>query len=131
MSNQQEKINRELKRNPWTGQSFFNRPHWTRRGFFELMGAGVGGAFLTEKYARAAEVSSYAGGTANPKGTARNVIFVLLNGAPSHTDTFDLKMVPNVTPTTFNPETINGLLFPTGLMPNLAKNLTNGDFAIV
>ena len=131
MSNEQEKINRELKRNPWTRQAFFNRPHWTRRRFFELLGAGVGGAFLAQKYAKAAEISRYAGVTANPKNTAQNVIFVLLNGAPSHTDTFDLKMVPNVTPATFNPETINGLLFPTGLMPKLAKSLADGDFAIV
>src|SRR4051812_22451634 len=122
MSNEQERINRELKRNPWTRQAFFNRPHWTRRRFFELLGAGVGGAFLAQKYARAADISHYAGGSANPKNTAQNVIFVLLNGAPSHTDTFDLKMVPGITPTTFNPETINGLLFPTGLLPKLAKN---------
>src|SRR5436305_1717995 len=131
MSNEQEKINRELKRNPWTRQSFFNRPHWPRRAFFQLAGAGVGGAFLTQRYAKAAEISRYGGATANPKNTAQNVIFVLLNGAPSHTDTFDLKMVPNVTPATFNPETINGLLFPTGLMPKLAKNLADGDFAIL
>jgi uncharacterized protein (DUF1501 family) len=131
MSNEQEKINRELKKYPWTHKSFFNRPHWTRRRFFELMGAGVGGAFLAEKYARAADVSSYGGSAVATKNTARNVIFLLLNGAPSHTDTFDLKVVPNVTPATFNPDTINGMLFPTGLLPNLAKNLQNGDFAIV
>lgn len=131
MSNEQEKINRELAKRPWTNKTFFNRPHWTRRGFFELVGAGVGGAFLTQKYARAAETARYAGVTANPKGTAKNVIFILLNGAPSHTDTFDLKMVPGVTPATFNPDTINGAIFPTGLLPNLAKNLQAGDFTIV
>jgi uncharacterized protein (DUF1501 family) len=131
MSNEQEKVNRELKRHPWTRKAFFNRPHWTRRRFFELIGAGVTGSFIAEKYARAADISRYTGVTANPKNTAKNVIFILLNGAPSHIDTFDLKMVPNVTPTTFNPETINGLLFPTGLMPNLAKNLAAGDFTIV
>jgi hypothetical protein len=114
----------------WIRPAFFNRPHWTRRRFFELIGSGVTGAFLSRKYARAAEVASY-GGSATPKGTAKNVVFIFLNGAPSHTDTFDLKMVPNVTPTTFNPETINGLLFPTGLMPKLAQNLAAGDFAIV
>lgn len=131
MSNEQEKINRELKKYPWTNQTFFNRPHWTRRGFFELLGAGVSGAFLTRQYARAAEITRYAGVTANPKNTAKNVIFILLNGAPSHTDTFDLKMVQGVTPTTFNPDTINGLLFPTGLLPNLTKNLQNNDFTVV
>jgi hypothetical protein len=128
MSNEQEKINRELKRHPWTYKTFFNRPHWTRRRFFELIGAGVTGSFLAERYVRAADLSVRA---VTPKGTAKNVIFLLLNGAPSHTDTFDLKMVPNVTPASFTPDTINGLLFPTGLLPNLAKNLGNGDFAIV
>ncbi len=131
MSNDQEKINRELRKYPWTHKTFFNRPHWTRRNFFEILGAGVGGAFLAQKYAKAAEISRYSGAAAVTKNTAKNVIFVLLNGAPSHTDTFDLKMVQGVTPTTFNPDTINGLLFPTGLLPNLAKNLGNGDFAIV
>ena len=131
MSNEQEKINREFSRRPWTNQTFFNRPHWTRRGFFEVLGAGVTGAFLTRKYAKAAEISRYGAGSGSPKGTAKNVIFILLNGAPSHTDTFDLKMVQGVTPATFTPDTINGMLFPTGLLPNLAKNLQNNDFTIV
>jgi hypothetical protein len=131
MSNEQEKINRELGRRPWVNQTFFNRPHWTRRGFFEVLGAGVGGAFLTQKYAKAAEISRYTAGSGSPKNTAKNVVFILLNGAPSHTDTFDLKMVSGVTPTTFAPTTINGLQFPAGLMPNLAKNLQNGDFTVI
>ncbi len=126
MSNEQEKINRELKKRPWTNQTFFNRPHWTRRRFFELLGGGVGGAFLTERYARAAEVTASGAAT---KNTAQNVIFILLAGAPSHTDTFDLKMVPGVTPTTFNPETIGGMLFPTGLLPNFAGMVD--DYTIV
>jgi uncharacterized protein (DUF1501 family) len=131
MSNQQEKINRELRKYPWTHKTFFNRPHWTRRRFFEVMGAGVSGAFLAERYSRAAELDSYGGVSAVPKGTAKNVIFILLAGAPSHTDLFDLKMLNNVTPASFNPATINGGLFPTGLLPNLAKNFQDNDFAIV
>ena len=131
MSNEQEKINRELRKRPWTHQSFFNRPHWTRRRFFEVLGAGVSGAFLAERYARAADIDTYGSGDATPKNTARNVIFILLAGAPSHTDLFDFKMVNNVTPASFNPATINGGLFPTGLLPNLAKNFQNNDFAIV
>jgi Protein of unknown function (DUF1501) len=131
MSDEQEKINRELRKHPWTYKTFFNRPHWTRRRFFELLGAGVSGAFLAEKYARAADVSSVGGSSAVPKNTAKNAIFILLAGAPSHTDLFDLKVVPGVTPASFNPETANGVLFPTGLLPNLATNLQNQDFAIV
>src|SRR5947199_3413448 len=126
MTPEQEKINRWMQKHPWTNKTFFNRPHWTRRGFFELMGAGVTGAFLADRYARAADVAA-AG--ESPKGTARNVIFVLLAGAPSHTDTFDFKNVNGVTPTTFNPTTVNGVLWPAGILPKLG-NLT-GDFAIV
>src|SRR6516164_9942237 len=130
MSNEQEKINREFQKRPWTHQTFFNRPHWTRRRFFQIAGAGVSGAFLAERYARAQQsVETNSGATT--KNTAKNVIFILLAGAPSHTDLFDLKVVPNVTPASFNPESINGALFPTGLLPNLANNWQNNDFAIV
>ena len=123
---EQEKINRELKKFPWTHKSFFQRPHWTRRNFFEILGAGVTGAFLAERYAKAASVTTSGAAT---KNTAQNVIFILLAGAPSHTDTFDLKMVPNITPATFAPQTVNGVLWPTGLLPKLGNLLP--DIAIV
>ena len=38
--------------------AFFNRPHWTRRQFFQIAGAGVTGSYLAERYARAADVSA-------------------------------------------------------------------------
>src|SRR5690349_8088644 len=126
MSNEQEKINRVLENRPWDHKTFFNRPHWTRRRFFEMCGAGVTGAFLTRKYAKAAELSA-AG--ASPKGTAKNVVFILLAGAPSHIDTFDFKMVNGVTPSSFAPDTVNGITWPTGLLPKLGGLL--GDIAIV
>jgi hypothetical protein len=128
VTREQERINREFKKRPWTHQTFFNRPHWTRRQFFEILGAGVGGAFLPLRYARAqSSVETNSSGVT--QNTAQNIIFVLLAGAPSHTDTFDLKVVPNVTPTSFNPETANGVLWPTGLLPSLGNML--GDFAII
>jgi len=123
---EQEKINEALKKHPWQGKAFYNRPHWTRRRFFELAGAGVSGAFLAQRYAKAAVVTNSG---AMPLNTAKNAIFILLAGAPSHTDTFDFKMVPGVTPTTFAPDTINGVYWPTGLLPNLATQIS--DFAIV
>lgn len=110
---------------PHPHQTFFSRPHWTRRAFFQLTG-GVVGSFLTSRYARADAVSTAAVATRN---TAKNVIFILLAGAPSHTDTFDLKVVPGVTPDSFAPANVNGILWPTGLMPKLAANLP--DMAIV
>ncbi|HEY1243092.1 MAG TPA: DUF1501 domain-containing protein [Bryobacteraceae bacterium] len=123
---EQEKINCVLQKYPWTHKSFFNRPHWTRRQFFQLTGASVTGAFLAERYAKAAVVTNAGAKTLN---TAKNVIFILLAGAPSHTDTFDLKVVPNVTPTTFAPTPVNGITWPAGLMPKLGNQLS--DFAIV
>jgi hypothetical protein len=126
MSNEQEKCNCAYKKYGYHNKTFFNRPHWTRRQFFELAGAGVTGSFLAQRYAKAADVTTSGVTT---KNTAQNVIFILLAGAPSHTDTFDLKVVPGTTPATFNPETVNGVLWPTGLMPKLG-NMTS-QFSIV
>ena len=125
MSNEQEKINRWFKQHPWHHQTFFNRPHATRRHFLELVGSGITVSFLAGHPAKAAEVAT-AGAT--PKGTAQNVIFILMAGAPSHTDTFDFKMVNGVTPSSFNPATIGNMYFPTGLMPKLAA--MTSDFAV-
>jgi uncharacterized protein DUF1501 len=126
MSSQLEKINRELRKRAWTYETFFNRPHWTRRRFFELAGAGVAGAFLPKRYARAADITRQGMATRN---AADNVIFILLAGAPSHTDTFDFKMVDGVTPASFAPDTFNDMLFPVGLLPMLATQIN--DFAII
>jgi hypothetical protein len=126
MSNEQERATRYFNKHGWSHKTFFNRPHWTRRRFFEVIGAGVTGSYLAERYAKAADVTSSGAITQN---TAQNVIFILLAGAPSHTDTFDLKMVNGTTPTSFAPDTINGLAFPVGLMPNLAQHTS--DFALI
>jgi Protein of unknown function (DUF1501) len=127
MSNEQEKINRWFRKYGWNHQTFFNRPHATRRHFLELMGSGVTASFLAQHPAKAAEVAA-AG--ASPKGTAQNVIFILMAGAPSHTDTFDLKdaSVSAAPQGLHKPTSINGIYFPTGLMPKLAA--LTGDFAI-
>ncbi len=44
-------------------------------------------------------------------------------------DTFDLKALNGVTPSSLAPERINGIRWPTGLMPKLAEGL--GDLAII
>ena len=115
-----------IRKYPHPHRTFFDRPHFTRRHFFEVVGAGITGATLVGR-APAAEVTPQASVTTLNK--AKNVIFILLTGAPSHTDTFDLKMVPGITPTDFNPATISGLQWPTGLLPKLADKIP--DMAIV
>jgi hypothetical protein len=126
MSNEQEKATKYFNKHGWSYKTFFNRPHWTRRRFFEIIGAGVTGSYLMERYAKAADVTSSSAVTQN---TAKNIIFILLAGAPSHTDTFDFKMVNGTTPASFAPDTINGLAFPVGLMPNLSQHIS--DFALI
>ena len=39
---EQEKFDCYCKKHGHFNKTFFNRPHWTRRRFFEVMGAGVG-----------------------------------------------------------------------------------------
>ena len=63
-----------------------------------------------------------------PIGTAKNVIFVLLAGAPSHVDTFDLKEGA-WTPSFLAPTSYGDLRWPQGLMPTLGGTID--DIALV
>lgn len=101
-----------------------------RRVFFQIAGAGVAGCFVSP-----VKLFSQAGPAYAPQAsqvpllnTAKNVIFILLAGAPSQVDTFDLKVGP-WTPQDFRPATINGIDFPEGLLPGIAAQL--GRIAIV
>ncbi len=90
-----------------------------RRLFFRHVASAVGGYILLpgrplETIATAAAVT---------KNTAKNCIFVMLQGAPSHTDTFDLKPGNGLPAAQFQPTQYQGLLFPQGLMPRIAEQL--------
>jgi len=94
-----------------------------RREFFRVAGTGVMGSFLVPSLRQ--QVLAAGGQSRVPAqivDRARNCIFVHLQGAASHVDTFDLKVGP-WTPSDFAPETIRGIHFPAGLMPNLAKQI--------
>lgn len=125
--NGEEKIRKIESKYPHHHKTFFNRPHLNRRDFFQLAGAGVTGSYLLGgNTANAQRITS---ASVTPKNTARNVIFILLAGAPSHTDLFDFKNLDGVTPPAAKPETVNGILWPTGILPKLKNNVP--DFAIV
>jgi hypothetical protein len=124
--NEQEKFEKLFNKYPHPVKSFYARPHISRRRFFNIVGTGVTASYLASRLPATTVVTSTPVQTINK---AKNVIFILLAGAPSHTDTFDLKVLNGTTPTTFNPTTINGILWPMGLMPNLGA--LTGDFAIV
>ncbi|HTM50548.1 MAG TPA: DUF1501 domain-containing protein [Bryobacteraceae bacterium] len=119
--NLQDRFNRFVTRYPHSHLPFFQRPHASRREFFQLLGAGVTGSMLLRPRAWAADIRST---PVSMQSKARNVIFILLTGAPSHTDTFDFKQSTD-TPASFKPETINGLAWPTGLLPKMAEQLPN------
>src|SRR5262249_25407308 len=99
-----------------------------RRVFFKIAATGVAGYFVSPMELRAQTV------TWNPDATilntAKNAIFVLLPGAPSQIDTFDLH-VGAWTPADFAPTTINGIDWPAGLLPNLANQLGLSRFSII
>src|SRR5438552_17226480 len=97
----------------------FVGPTLGRRNFFKIAGAGVAGYFLSPLLkASPVKAQSYA----HVMGTAKYCIFMLLTGAPSPWDTFDLK-VGSWTPADFNPTPFNGINFPQGLMPTIATQL--------
>ena len=117
----QEKFNRFVDKHPHPHAAYFNRPHISRRQFFNVAGAGIAGSYLLSRDAEACSVTTAQKVTT--KNTAKNVIFVLLTGAPSHTDTFDLKVVNGTTPAAMAPTTFGGINWPVGLMPKMAQQL--------
>ena len=123
---ERDRFNKFIERYPHPHVTFFNRPDFTRRRFFEVLGAGVTGSYLVGKVAQADETTQ-AGATVQNK--AKNCIFILLAGAPSHVDTFDLKFTNGVTPMNFNPTMVNGLNWPMGLLPKIGAQL--GDICLV
>ncbi len=125
--NEQEKFDKFVEKYPHPHKHFTRRPHLTRRRFFEIAGTGVTASFLANRLSAAPSVVQAPVAMQN---SAKNVIFILLAGAPSHTDLFDFKPIA-AQPASFAPNTINGTAFPAGLMPKLAQHLQNGNFSIV
>jgi hypothetical protein len=100
--------------------------HLDRRMFFGSALAGVTGYFVSPlRLSGARKLSAEAPA---PKGPAKNVIFILMTGAPSQVDTLDLK-VGSWTPADFDPVTVGAVDFPQGLLPNLTAQL--GHIALV
>lgn len=102
--------------------ALFGGPVLGRRDFFKIAGTGVAGYFVSPIFSKNVYAKTQGYGP-QLNGRARNVIFIHMDGAPSHVDTFDLK-VGSWTPADFAPETINGVVFPKGLMPTLASHLS-------
>jgi len=102
------------------------RPHISRRRLFRLAGSGLTVSWLA---GRLPAEQGFTQADITTKNSAKNCIFILLTGAPSHTDTFDYKATPEKPADLLKPETTNDILWPTGLLPNIGNHL--GDVAII
>ena len=114
-----------VQNNPHPHRPFWERPTLSRRQLFRILGTGISGYAL---YELARPLRLMASLPVTPANTAKNCIYILLSGAPSHIDTFDLKE-GSWTPATFNPTSYGDIRFPQGLLPNVANHLS--DIAIV
>src|SRR5215467_901793 len=106
------------------GVPFWSKPQLGRRLFFRHMASAVGGYFLLPTW----PIETIVRASSSTRGTAKNVIFILMNGAPSHSDTFDLKEGA-LSPAAFNPTSYDVIRFPQGLFPNLAEQMDSLVFA--
>ncbi len=100
------------------GSPFWARPQLSRRWFFRHTATALGGYFLMPS--RPMETV----GRAAPQtiGTAKNVIFILMSGGPSHSDTFDLKEGA-WTPAFVAPTSYGDIRWPQGIMPKLGEQM--------
>ena len=95
-------------------------------GLVRTLGAGTALSFLSTNQLGAVTSprtwrhAHTAHGAKNTRNSARNLVFLLLDGGASHVDTFDLKLHRS-TPTSLGAENIGGLLWPSGIMPKLSK----------
>ncbi len=125
--NQNEKFLRFVEKYPHRHKNFFDRPYGSRRHFLRLAGGAVSLSWLAQQARAEVRVDRLGVPLLNK---AKNCIFILLSGAPSHIDTFDFKEVPGVTPMELlQPEKIGDLVLPTAIMPRLA-GMTE-DFAVI
>ncbi|MDD5542251.1 MAG: DUF1501 domain-containing protein [Acidobacteriia bacterium] len=104
---------------------FWDGPGLSRRQFFALSGTALAGYYFLpvlrplETRAQSPSVSLL--------NTAKTCIYIHLDGAPSHADTFDLKE-GSWTPSNFAPTSYGNIRWPQGLMPNLAKQMPHLTF---
>ncbi len=92
-----------------------------RRQFLGGMAVGVAGGLAMASGRPSWKPLPRLKAPVTPRHTARNLIFVLLEGGPSHVDTFDLK------PAAWNANVLgvenlgDGFMWPVGTMPRLSR----------
>jgi hypothetical protein len=125
MSNE-TKFQKTVARHPHSHSSFYARPFFTRRNFFNVLGTGLAGSAIAGRPALGQDVIHRQG--VSTLSTARYLVMIQLAGAPSHVDTFDFKRTEDSPLELLKPETISGIEWPRGILPKLADHV--GDMCI-
>ena len=107
---------------PLLGEGF------TRRNFLRVAGTGLVASYFIDvidpRLLSAAEVAP----NVALRNSARNCIFIFLNGASSNVDLWDLKE-GSWTPTDFAPTSYGDVRWPQGLMPKTSEHLSKISIA--
>ena len=103
------------KRNDTTAEESRTFPALTRRELLRVGGVSVVGAFMNSVFN---PVNVWAKARTEPLGTAKNVIFLMLDGGMSQLDSFDAKEGP-WTPKDFDIRSFGDVKLPHSLFKNL------------
>lgn len=107
---------------PLIGEGF------SRRNFLRIAGTGIVASYFADvldpRLLSAAELAP----NVTLKNSARNCIFIFLNGASSNVDLWDLKE-GSWTPSDFAPTSYGDVRWPQGLMPKTAEHLNKLSIA--
>jgi hypothetical protein len=91
----------------------------SRRRFFRVAGTAIVGSYFADVLNPLPVAAASAPAL---QGSARNCLFIFMAGAPSHSDTWDLKEGA-WTPAAFSPASFGDVRFAQGLMPKIAEQL--------
>ncbi len=102
---------------------------FSRRNFLQLAGTGLVASFFSDVLSPRVLYGQTVAPNVTLRNTAKNCIFIFLQGAPSHLDTWDLKE-GSWTPADFGPTSyLNGTIrFPQALMPKTAEHIGKLSF---
>jgi hypothetical protein len=100
---------------------------FSRRNFLRVAGTSVVASYFADVVDPRLLLAQTSNASASLRNSAKSVIFIFLQGAPSQIDMWDLKEGP-WTPSAFAPTSYGDIRFPQGLMPKTAEHLSKLTF---
>src|SRR2546426_7606152 len=97
-------------------------PGFSRRRFLQIAGTGLVASYFADVLNPSLLYGAISTSNAPLQNSARNCIFILLSGAPSQVDLWDLKEGP-WTPTDFEATSYGEVRWPRALLPEMAEHL--------